>query len=244
MWADQMNRETPQSSYFYTIIFDQKGKEWYSCSMKNLSFLITFIIFLVAGCATTIPPDEVPMAVEEPPLTKVAPEPAVEPKSVVEPEPVPEPEPEPPKKELTPEEQEFLRSTEALGNWASVTMDTFMKDKENVLETIDRLADIMKTGNYAKWLEYVSPESRAYWANPAHLSEVAKKLPVKGLKISSLRDYFKYIFVPSRSGHHVDEIRYISDTMVKAVQVQENRDIVFYTFEKIDGRWLLKLDTL
>jgi len=31
---------------------------------------------------------------------------------------------------------------------------------------------------------------------------------------------------------------------VKAVQAKENRDIVYYTFEKIDGKWLLKLDTL
>ncbi len=206
--------------------------------MRNLPVSIIFFAFLVAGCATTIPPNGVAEIVEEPPLSRAAPEP--EPEPVVE----PEPEPEPPKKELTAEEQEFLRSTEALGNWANVTMDTFLKDKDDVLETIDRLADIMKTGNYAKWLEYVSPQSRAYWTNPAHLSEVAKKLPVKGLKISSLRDYFKYIFVPSRSGHHVDEIRYISDAMVKAVQVQKDRDIVFYTFEKIDGKWLLKLDTL
>ena len=76
------------------------------------------------------------------------------------------------------------------------------------------------------------------------MKEVESKLPVKGLKIAGLRDYFKYIFVPARSGHQVDEIRYISGTLVKAVQVQQDRDIVFYTFEKVNDKWLLKLDTL
>ena len=102
----------------------------------------------------------------------------------------------------------------------------------------------MKKGDYTRWLTYVSKESKDYWMNSSRLKELEGRLPVKGLKLSGLRDYFKYIFVPARAGHTVDEIRYISDTVVKAVQVKEKRDIVYYTFEKIDDKWLLKLDTL
>lgn len=211
--------------------------------MRKLSILTFFTILLVvaAGCSSTEPVQEQIVTVEPVPQEKE--EPVVEPEHDPTPEPEPEPEPEP-VKELTPEEQEFLRSTVALNGEGQVTIDTFTKDKQEILDTIDKLADIMKTGNYRGWLGYVSPESREYWSNPKHLKEIEGKLPVKGLKISGMQDYFKYIFVPARSGHRVEEIRYVSDSLVKAVQVQKNRDIVFYTFEKVNNKWLLKLDTL
>lgn len=209
--------------------------------MRKLSILTFFTVLLVfaAGCSSTKPVQEQIVTVE--PAPQETEESVVEP----EPDPTPEPEPEPePPKELTPEEQEFLRSTVALNGEGQVTIDTFTKDKQDILDTIDKLADIMKAGDYNGWLGYVSPESREYWSKSKHLKEVEGKLPVKGLKISGLQDYFKYIFVPARSGHQVDEIRYVSDSLVKAVQFQENRDIVFYTFEKVNDKWLLKLDTL
>lgn len=216
--------------------------------MRKLPFLIMFAVLFLAGCSTMESSTEVVEAAVEPPAVKQveapAAEPEPEPQPSPEPEPVPEPEPEPEPRELTPQEQEFLRSTEALDDGSTISMDTFMKDKEDVLDTIDKLAEIMKKGDYNRWLSYVSAESKEYWTNPDHLKEIAKRLPVKGLKISGLRDYFKYIFVPSRTGRRVDEIRYISDTTVKAVQVKGDHDVVYYTFEKIDGKWLLKLDTL
>lgn len=218
--------------------------------MKKLSIFITIVLLFLAGCAATKGTTEVVEPVEEVPVPQEVQTPAVEPEPVASepeiPEPVaPEPVvPESEPKELTPEEQEFLRSTKALDGELSVSMDTFTKDKKDVLETIAELDQIMKKGDYTRWLTYVSKESKDYWMNAQHLKELEGRLPVKGLKLSGLRDYFKYIFIPARAGHHVDEIRYVSDTIVKAVQVKEKRDVVYYTFEKIDGKWLLKLDTL
>ena len=180
-------------------------------------------------------PQEVQTPAEEPEIIIPEPEPIV---------PEPEPELEPVVQELTPEEQEFLRSTKALNEECTISIDTFTKDKKDVLDTIAELDEIMKKGDYARWLTYVSKESKDYWMNAKRLKELEGRLPVKGLKLSGLRDYFKYIFIPARAGHTVDEIRYVSDTVVKAVQVKENRDVVYYTFEKIEGKWLLKLDTL
>lgn len=214
--------------------------------MKKSAIFITVALFLVVGCTATKSASEVAEPVEPAPAPQQVEALVVEPEPVPEQEPVPElePEPVPPPKELTPEEEEFLRSTVALNGSGTVSMDTFTKDKKDILDIIDDLAVIMKNGNYNSWLSYVSSESKTYWMNPSHLKEIEARLPVKGLRISGLRDYFKYIFIPARSGHHVDEIRYVSDTVVKAVQAKENRDIVYYTFEKIDGKWLLKLDTL
>lgn len=212
--------------------------------MKKLSIIITFIVCLTGCTATRSNPEVVEPVEEVAPVQQIIE--VVEPEPIVE-EPAPVQEPvqlEPAVKELTPEEQEFLRSTQDLDDTSAVSIDTFTKDKKDVLDTINELDTIMKKGDYTRWLTYVSKESKDYWMNSARLKELEGRLPVKGLKLSGLRDYFKYIFVPARAGHSVDEIRYISDTVVKAVQVKENRDIVYYTFEKIDGKWLLKLDTL
>ena len=216
--------------------------------MKKLSIFITFIIFIFVGCTATKSSPEVLEPVEEVPVPQEVQTPAEEPEIIIpEPEPIvpkPEPELEPVVQELTPEEQEFLRSTKALNEECTISIDTFTKDKKDVLDTIAELDEIMKKGDYVRWLTYVSKESKDYWMNAKRLKELEGRLPVKGLKLSGLRDYFKYIFIPARAGHTVDEIRYVSDTVVKAVQVKENRDVVYYTFEKIEGKWLLKLDTL
>ena len=72
-----------------------------------------------------------------------------------------------------------------------------------------------------------------------------KKLPNKMLQINTIKDYFNYVFIPSRKISKVDEIRYISKTNVKAVEVREDKSIlVYYYFQKIDGKWLVNLPKL
>ena len=66
-----------------------------------------------------------------------------------------------------------------------------------------------------------------------------------GLKHSlRLEDYFNWVFRLSRQNARVDEIRYISSKLVKAVQVDGNKDTIYYQFEKQNGRWLISLDTI
>ena len=65
------------------------------------------------------------------------------------------------------------------------------------MDTIADLDQIMKKGDYVRWLTYVSKESKDYWMNAKRLKELEGRLPVKGLKLSGLWDYFKYIFIPA-----------------------------------------------
>ncbi|MBO5137421.1 MAG: hypothetical protein J6B81_02865 [Spirochaetaceae bacterium] len=141
------------------------------------------------------------------------------------------------------QDAEYLRSIATVSSAEEISVDTFNQDKKDILELIDQIDQTMQSNNYNKWLSYVVPESKVYWQNRNNLNSIQERLPVK-VKISSMQDYFKYVFVPSRAGRNVDEIRYVSSSLVKAVQVKDNRDIIYYTFEKIDGKWMLKLDTL
>ncbi len=135
------------------------------------------------------------------------------------------------------EDDEYSRSVGAV----SVSRDTFEEDKNRILKIIEDLSKVMKDMDYKSWLTYVDKESINYYSQPANLKKAQSRLPVKGLKLNSLQDYFKYVFVPARRDRSVTEIRYISDTYIKAIQVQESQDIVYYYFNKINGYWMVHI---
>ncbi len=139
--------------------------------------------------------------------------------------------------EKTEEEKEYERSIGDTG----VSLDTFTQDKNAILAIIKELAVVMKNYDYKAWLTYLDEESKTYWSKKPNLSAAQKKLPVRGLQLRTLEDYFKHVFVPARRGKEVTEIRYISDKNIKAVQVQEDVDIVYYNFNKINNVWKLHI---
>lgn len=141
------------------------------------------------------------------------------------------------------ENAEYSRSVSALGDKA-VSFDDFQRDKTDILAVIADLDKSMKNRDYTLWRSYLTPGSISYWSNKLNLQVIATKLPKKGIVLRSLGDYFTNVFIPSRMGRNVNEIRYISRTEVKAVEVQDNKDIIYYEFEKINNRWLVKLPTL
>ncbi|HBG66951.1 MAG TPA: hypothetical protein DDW78_10845 [Treponema sp.] len=161
--------------------------------------------------------------------------------------------PEPPKEEAPKEVQhseEYTRSVKQMQGGANISEETFNEDKKKVLAIIENLDEIMKKNDYKAWLTYLDDESIKYWSQRSNLQKVSKRLPIKGVQINSMEDYFKYIFIPSRSGHKVDEIRYLTETSVKAVQVKKDEDgtiqgdTVYYNLRKINGQWKLHLPTL
>lgn len=158
--------------------------------------------------------------------TKVAPEePAVEVKE------------EPAPAEKTEADLEYERSVGDSG----VSKDAFEADKAEILKIIAELDKAMKNGDYKLWLYYVAPTSAEYWSTGTNLRKAEKRLPIKGIKLNNIGDYFKYVFVPSRSGREVNEIRYISETEVKAVQVHEDQDVIYYYFNKVNGKWMVHI---
>ena len=102
----------------------------------------------------------------------------------------------------------------------------------------------MKNRDYNGWLNYVTPQSIDYWKQKSHLQAVSARLPGNKIQLKTLEDYFNWVFRLSRQNARVDEIRYISSKLVKAVQVSGNQDIIYYQFEKQNGRWLISLDTI
>lgn len=140
-------------------------------------------------------------------------------------------------------ELEYERATKELSG-EFISMDTYEADKKIILQKISELNDIMKSKNYKMWLNYIEKNSVEYWSLKSNLSTVSKQLPVKGLNLKTLEDYFNYVFIPSRMGRRIDDIRYLSSTSIKAVQIKNDDTIIFYNFKKIDGEWLVELPRL
>lgn len=207
------------------------------CTKKTILYLTFSLIFVILACKTAdtdqsfhdsnIVEKEEEIILELPPLLE---------EIIVEEE-------IKPIKNAPEIDEEYARSTSELKD-ESITQDAFLADKKEILKKIDALAQIMLARDYEKWLYYLSPSSKAYWQNQKNLADVSSRLPVKGYTLKNLEDYFRMIFIPSRQNSKVDEIRYISSTLVKAVQVRGSQDVVYYVFIKINNTWLLELDTL
>ena len=230
-------------------MFDGLPQVMYYCSMKisKITHHAFYFIFgfafaggvLSCGSTKVEPPEEpAPIVEDEPPVVQEEPLPVIEEESpsaeeelpVIE-EPVVEP-------VAQADDDEYARS---VGDVA-VSRDTFESDKEAILRIISELDVIMKDLNYNSWVQYVDNESINYWKLRKNLQKAEKRLPVKGIKLRDLEDFFKQFFVPARRGKTITEIRYISDVYVKAIQVQEGQDdIVFYYFNKINGKWMVHI---
>ncbi|MDE6351482.1 MAG: hypothetical protein K2K67_10835, partial [Treponemataceae bacterium] len=120
------------------------------------------------------------------------------------------PQPQAPQK--TAEDLEYERSV----GGADISRDTFEDDKAAILRIIRELSHVMKTLDYKAWVTYLDQESIDYWSRPTNLRKAQARLPIKGLQLKTLEDYFKYVFVPARMGREVTEIRYISPSYIKA----------------------------
>ena len=141
------------------------------------------------------------------------------------------------------DEEEYLRSTKALSAEELVTKDEFTEDKAEILRIIKELQKVMEKEDVEDWLSYVDKDSKTFYSNPSNIRKVQKKLPNKTVILNGIGDYFKYVFIPSRKNREITEIRYISKTNTKAVQVKDDGSItIYYQFIKINGRWYVQLD--
>ena len=141
------------------------------------------------------------------------------------------------------DEEEYLRSTKDLSEEELVTKDEFAEDKAEILRIIQELQKVMEKEDVEAWLNYVDKDSKNFYSNPANVRKVNKKLPNKAIVLNGLGDYFKYVFIPSRKNREITEIRYISKTNTKAVQVNEDGSITrYYQFIKVNGKWYVQLD--
>lgn len=141
--------------------------------------------------------------------------------------------------------EEYIRSTKDISSSDIVSVEEFENDKAEILEIINELSEIMRKKDKEKWLTYIAPESIEYYSKSSNLRKVREKLPNKQIQLHGIGDYFKYVFIPAREKNQVDEIRYISKTNIKAVEVKnDGSELIYYYFIKKDGKWYVNIPEL
>lgn len=122
----------------------------------------------------------------------------------------------------------------------AITKETYKKTKTEIELIVEDLNKITFTRDYPRWLTYLSPEYRAEFSNPSTLETVSASLPVKGIKLNSLKDYFTYVFVPSRQNMRVDDIQFVSPVRVYVImEIAPKSPAAIYILEKTSGGWKL-----
>ena len=217
--------------------------------------LLSFLISIAAGCASVSPSvKEKPVQSEEIAAPSPQPEPIKEPEVPVKqetvkpavptkPDPPVKPEPVVEKKEpvveVKPEPVEEKNTVIAEFEGVTITKETYDQTKTEMEKIVEQLNKITASKDYRQWLTFLSEDYKQQYSQALTLQKVSEALPVKGIKLKSLKDYFIYVFVPSRQNVRVDDIKFVSPTRVDVIMKQANVSLLVYGLENIDGTWKL-----
>jgi hypothetical protein len=195
--------------------------------MKKLCIACIPVLFFFGACASKpVTPETVPEtspAVTEPAQTP----PSVAPAQETQPEPVVE----------TPQQQDEVV---AQFDTITITKKTFESTKTEMQTVVEKLNKITLDRDYKSWLEWLSEEYYRTYSDPATLESVSASLPIKNIKIRNIKDYFNYVFVPSRQNMRVDDIQFISPTRVYVImEITPKSPAAIYILEKTDEGWKL-----
>lgn len=120
-----------------------------------------------------------------------------------------------------------------------ITKETYNQTKTEMEKIVDQLNHITAAKDYKQWITVLSQDYQRVYAQKSTLKKVSEALPVKGIKLGTLKDYFTYVFVPSRQNIRVDDIQFLSPTRVNVIMKHGNDSLLVYELENSDGKWKL-----
>ena len=144
-------------------------------------------------------------------------------------------------KELDKEAQKIALENEVIAEFGEVkiTKKHYNDTMDEIKIVVEGLNKTTASKNYALWLTYLSDQYKETYSSPSVLRKTSDTLPVKGLKLHNLKDFFNYVFVPSRQKIKVDSIKFLSPVKVNVIMITRGKELLVYNLEKIDERWLL-----
>lgn len=133
------------------------------------------------------------------------------------------------------------QETEVIAEFGEVkiTKKHYNDTMDEIKIVVDGLNKITASKDYTTWLRYLSDQYKRTYSNLSILKTISDSLPVKGLKLNNLKDYFNYVFVPSRQKIKVDDIKFLSPVKVNVVMLSKGKELLVYDLEKINEKWLL-----
>jgi hypothetical protein len=199
-----------------------------------LLFFVFFGSLVITGCATTAPGEK---PVSEPAVEEV-PEEKPKDESKHEPEEPPEEEKEPDDELVSEEPKEEVEQEQQEDEFV-VSEEVFAQTFSDVEALINELNKTIRNKNYDKWLTFLTEEYKDYYSSPGVLREISKKPTMQkyDIRLTTLKDYFTYVVVPSRSNARLDDLVFEDNNHVKAIMIFDEQRVILYRLVKVDGEW-------
>ncbi len=125
----------------------------------------------------------------------------------------------------------------------NVSEDVYTKTFTDIDKLIAELNKIIRDENFTEWKKYLTDEYITYYSDPDNLKVLSNTPTLKkyNIVIRSLKDYFIYVVVPSRSNVNLDDISFIDDNNIKAYMKIDGDPVVLYNLKYIDETWKIGL---
>ena len=109
----------------------------------------------------------------------------------------------------------------------------------DIQEFVTKLNKIISDSNFEAWKKYLTQEYINYYSNPANLRQISENPILKkhNITLKSLKDYFTYVVVPSRSNATLDSISFVDDNHIKAYMLDGDILVILYNLVKTNNNW-------
>lgn len=121
----------------------------------------------------------------------------------------------------------------------SVSKEVYERTFTEIELVIEQLNTIIQQGDFETWTTYLTWEYIDEMSSPKNLREMSEQPILKkyNVRLESLRDYFRFVVVPSRSHVRLDDIVFLDEGRVKAIMEVDEQRIILYQLEKRDDTW-------
>jgi hypothetical protein len=122
---------------------------------------------------------------------------------------------------------------------SSVIPEVYEETKHDIFHFIENLNSIIRGKRYSIWMQYLDTEYYQYINSPDYLRGISKAeiLTSRKIVLSDAYDYFIHVVVPSRSNDRVDDIEFVSENRIKAINIDNGRRFILYDLEKTQSGW-------
>ena len=112
----------------------------------------------------------------------------------------------------------------------------------DIQDLVKKLNKIISDSNFEVWKRYLTQDYINYYSSPANLKQISDNPVLKkhNIALRSLKDYFTYVVVPSRSNATLDSISFVDDNHIKAYMLDSEVLVILYNLVKINNNWKIE----
>ncbi len=125
-----------------------------------------------------------------------------------------------------------------------VSLEVYEQTFDEITELIEKLNGIISDRKYDTWKRYLSDSYIRTYNDKETLKEIAEGSQIlsdNDIELSTLKDYFEWVVVPSRSRATVDDIVFTDDNHLTVYTLIKDRRTILYQLEKIEDKWLISV---